>query len=569
LAGLEHKHSFIKRSIMKKQTYWLLVASFLLLLAGSAAQAADITVDGTNCTLAEAIISANNDSASGNGCVDGSGADTITLQVDVTLAAALPQISTVITIEGDGHFISGNNARRVLYVASSGNLTLNETIIKDGKASSSPSSYYSWGGGIYNEGTATLTNCTVSDNTTSDATVSEGGGIFNSGTAILNDCTVSDNTASSTSSGVSYGGGIFNNGTVTLNDCTVSDNTASSGGGILNYFDGTATLTNCTVKDNTSSPVLAQGGGIANCYGTVTLINCTISDNVASGGVSYGGGIFNSYGTVMLTNCTVSGNTASDATYSWGGGIFNSGTIMLNDCTISGNTASASTYSWGGGIFNEGPAMLTNCTVSGNKASDAALSAGGGMYNRGITTLQSSVISGNIASTIGNEVVYMYPCSGCTVTTDSFNVFGHSRETSAEAFSDFTPSGSDVNAASDGGTPTALAAIFNTTLADNGGPTKTHALVAGSPAIDLDGTCSTALTEDQRGYTRPVNSKCDAGAFEYDPSNTDSDGDGYFDASDNCPLVANPDQKDTDGDGIGNACEKKNLVPIYKLLLKH
>ena len=523
---------------MKKQIYWLLVASFLLLLAGSAAQAADITVDGTNCTLAEAIISANNDSASGSSCVDGSGADTITLQVDVTLAAALPQISTVITIEGNGHSISGNNASRVLYVASSGNLTLNKTIIKDGKASSSPSSYYSWGGGIYNEGTATLTNCTVSDNTTSDATVSEGGGIFNSGTAILN-------------------------------DCTVSNNTASSGGGILNYFDGTATLTNCTVKDNTSSPVLAQGGGIANCYGTVTLINCTISDNVASGGVSYGGGIFNSYGTVMLTNCTVSGNTASDATYSWGGGIFNSGTVMLNNCTISGNTASASTYSWGGGIFNEGSAMLTNCTISGNKASDAALSAGGGIYNRGIATLQSSVISGNIASTIGNEVVYMYPCSGCTVTTDSFNVFGHSRETSAEAFSGFTPSGSDVNAASDGGTPTALAAIFNTTLADNGGPTKTHALVAGSPAIDLDGTCSTALTEDQRGYTRPVNSKCDAGAFEYDPSNTDSDGDGHFDASDNCPLVANPDQKDTDGDGIGNACEKKNLVPIYKLLLKH
>ncbi len=90
-----------------------------LLLAASAAQAADITVDGTNCTLADAITAANTDASAGN-CPACSGADTITLQADVTLTAYLWQISSTITIEGGGHFISGNNDLRVLYVANTG-----------------------------------------------------------------------------------------------------------------------------------------------------------------------------------------------------------------------------------------------------------------------------------------------------------------------------------------------------------------------------------------------------------------------------------------------------------------
>jgi putative cofactor-binding repeat protein len=149
---------------MKRTRSSLLAASLLAAALPQEAQAASITVDaGGTCTLAEAITSANNDTASGNGCVDGSGADTITLQADVTLAADLPQITTAITIEGGGHFISGNNARRVLYVASSGSLTLNATTVKDGKVTISPFH----GGGIYNFGTVTLNSSAVSGNTAS------------------------------------------------------------------------------------------------------------------------------------------------------------------------------------------------------------------------------------------------------------------------------------------------------------------------------------------------------------------------------------------------------------------
>ena len=88
--------------------------SALLALAGGpgwAAPNAAITVDGVSCTLAEAITSANNDNAGGNGCTDGSGADTITLNTDVTLTATdnstydptgLPVVTSAITIEGGG-----------------------------------------------------------------------------------------------------------------------------------------------------------------------------------------------------------------------------------------------------------------------------------------------------------------------------------------------------------------------------------------------------------------------------------------------------------------------------------
>ena len=435
---------------------WLLAA----VIVPGWAQAASYTVTQTLDNGTDVVDSLSWAINQANGTTED---DTITLQTDVTLTAALPQITSKMTIEGGGHFISGNkdeNVGRVLSITANGDLTLNETTVKEGIMSGN-------GGGIFNDGTVNLTNSTVSGNT------------------------------------ANYGGGIYNNsGTVTLTNSTVSGNTVTSdAGGIWNEIGGSVTLIRSTVSANNAA---AGGGGIIN-IGTLTLTNSTISSNTSGGD---GGGLSNyQNSTAILTNSTVSGNTSSD-------------------------------YN-GGGIVNKG----------------------------GELSLINSIISNNKAGYRGNE---FYSDSG-TVTANSFNIFGHSGETNAQAFAGsvaFLPSGSDVNAASDGGTSTALASIINTALADNGGPTLTHALVYGSPAIDLDGTCSTELTEDQRGYTRPVGAGCDAGAFEYDLSNTDSDGDGLFDASDNCPLVANPDQKDTDGDGIGNACEKANMVSVYKLLLK-
>ena len=95
-------------------------------------------------------------------------------------------------------------------------------------------------------------------------------------------------------------------------------------------------------------------------------------------------------------------------------------------------------------------------------------------------------------------------------------------------------------------------------LADNGGPTQTHALQPASLAIDFAFQCresgSSPLTVDQRGEPRPQGPFCDIGAFEAE-AQPDSDGDGVRDGLDNCVADANPDQSDIDRDGAGDACD--------------
>jgi predicted outer membrane repeat protein len=143
-------------------------------------------------------------------------------------------------------------------------------------------------------------SATIKSVTISGGESAFGGGIFNNGTLTLKESTVSGNTASF------FGGGIYNNGgTLTLQESTVSGNTAHEGGGGIVNDNGTVTLTESTVSGNTTS---GQGGGILS-NGTLTLKESTVSDNTAD----FGGGIFNKFGgTVTLQESTVSGNIPDD-----------------------------------------------------------------------------------------------------------------------------------------------------------------------------------------------------------------------------------------------------------------
>ncbi|MCA9981666.1 MAG: hypothetical protein KDD89_12555, partial [Anaerolineales bacterium] len=250
--------------------------------------------------------------------------------------------------------------------------------------------------------------------------------------------------------------------------------------------------------------------------GELTLNNATITGGNTPSNV-LGGAIFNG-STVTINNSTISGNEALE-----GGGIYNEGTMTINNSTISGNEARAADFSaYGGGIFNSGTMTINNSTISGNIVSDAGYGYGyddqyngGGIFNRGTLTLNRTIVSGNTAYALGDEI---YARSSATTNSNNYNVIGYSGSSRSDGF---TPSGTDVVPAG------ALNTVLNTTLADNGGPTLTHALISGSPAIDIApaGDCSGAPVNgvDQRGVSRSQDGNvdgtaaCDAGAVERIP----------------------------------------------------
>ena len=123
--------------------------------------------------------------------------------------------------------------------------------------------------------TATLSGLTISDG----STTGKGGGLYNSGTTTLDDVTVSGNSAGN-------GGGVWNNGTLTLTNCTISGNSATVGGGLSDVTGGKATLTDCTVSGNTSTSAFA-GIDVA---GTATLTDTIVAGNTDTEGASDLGG---------------------------------------------------------------------------------------------------------------------------------------------------------------------------------------------------------------------------------------------------------------------------------------
>ncbi|HEY3027401.1 MAG TPA: right-handed parallel beta-helix repeat-containing protein [Pyrinomonadaceae bacterium] len=274
------------------------------------------------------------------------------------------------------------------------------------------------------------------------------------------------------------GGGINNYGALKLTNCTISGNSSFyTGGGIAN--SGTMTIMNSTISGNISNTDNG-GGGILNT-GTVTIMNSTISGNISN---TDGGGISNPLGLLTITNSTVTGNTAAK-----GGGIANipgtitGATLTITNSTVTGNTAGSG---GGGGIYN----------------------GGSGIYNGGTLNVRSSIIAKNTATT-GPDV------SGA-LTSQDFNLIGNRKDATI----------SPLQLSDRIGTPASpVDPLFETDasgkplLKDNGGPTKTIALLAGSPAINSGD--SSGSSTDQRGFTRPVGQPglwsgdgSDKGAFE-------------------------------------------------------
>jgi hypothetical protein len=194
-----------------------------------------------------------------------------------------------------------------------------------------------------------------------------GGGILNDAAVMnIDNSNISGNVAEDPSSDSPGGGGIYNFGTMTINNSSVSQNTTlggydGAGAGILN--GGTMTINDSTLTGNVGNDSYGTYGGAIGNSGTLVINRSTISRNRAPGGIG-GGGIYNEAGTVVINNSTISLNTSYGGV---GGGILNesSGVVSINNTTLSGN--GAPNGGSGGGIYNSATVILQNSIVANNQ----------------------------------------------------------------------------------------------------------------------------------------------------------------------------------------------------------
>ena len=311
------------------------------------------------------------------------------------------------------------------------------------------------------------------------------------------------------------GGGILNdNSTLTIAHCSVSGNAIASfsgnnfGGGIHN--SGTMTLNQVSVNSNNAPPpAIPSGGGISNT-GTIIIIAGTVQGNM---GFFSGGGIYNT-GMMTVTGSTISSNQLGNPGHfgGSGGGIVNYGTMTIQDSTISGNTALGGDLQGGdgGGISGDNN-TITNSTITGNSAHHGGGIAGGGnIAHTTFSTNSASIAGGALYLTssleLGNTILKA-GASGVNIFNNGGSLITHGYNVCSDNGSGFLNGpGDQIN------TDPLLGPLQN-----NGGPTFTHALLPGSPAIDAgDPNFTPPPFYDQRGpdFLRVRNGRIDVGAFE-------------------------------------------------------
>jgi Ca2+-binding RTX toxin-like protein len=308
--------------------------------------------------------------------------------------------------------------------------------------------------------------------------------------------------------------------TVTISGLTLTNGVAATGGAIR-VGKTNLILSNAVVTGNRTTGIGNGAAGVYAEYGSLSVQSSTISGNTAATG--RGGGIRTYRTPISIQNSTISGNTTTESGGRGGGVYAYRDSLTVQGSTISGNAASGS----GGGIHTFNTAVaIERSTVSGNSANGAS-SDGGGIYAFGASmAIQGATIAGNAAGRNGGGIstFNVNPDPSLTNTI----VGGDTAPTGPELFG----GGGDVFTAAFSLIQNPVAATVagnpNITgqdprlgpLADNGGPTLTQALLAGSPALDA----GSATGSDQRGAARPFDLKgiakapggnaADIGAYE-------------------------------------------------------
>jgi hypothetical protein len=265
--------------------------------------------------------------------------------------------------------------------------------------------------------------------------------------------------------GDGIGGGIFNRGNLTISDSVIEANTAVEGGGI-------------------------DSGG------TLLVERTTLRANHAP----YGGGMY-VYGDTRINASTLYANAASPGS---GGGVFNTNELRITNSTLSQNVADTN----GGAIFNNYKAYLFSSSIIGNDADhdrDENGGNGGGVYFAQFPGSEFAILNTLFADNTVLDAPIYEDCAG----TGALDAFGWNLFGDASGCTIVGPWG-----------PVSPASIGP--LGDHGGPTWTHALLAGSAAIDNPSGSSSCvdgdgedIAADQRGAARVTGSRCDIGAFEF------------------------------------------------------
>ena len=296
-----------------------------------------------------------------------------------------------------------------------------------------------------------------------------GGGVYNTGDLVLDNTLVISNSSKT-------GGGLNNRGSLILQNSAVISNTGS---GIYNHSSGVFTITNSLLAGNRGS----NGGGLYNYFGGVVLVNSIVRDNYST---LSGGGVYAVGGTVVLSATTVHNNKTDGS----GGGVVNHQAVFtITNSTISNNAAVA----YGGmHILDVAQTTIVNSTIAYNHKS-SPYGAGG--------------ICGSSSATLywKNSIVAHNDGSECLIAGDWVSG-GHNLSSDYSCGFDQTGDLQDADP-------------LLASLADYGGPTPTHALFPGSPAMDGGDNVGCPLT-DQRGILRPVDGDndgaaiCDMGSYE-------------------------------------------------------
>lgn len=413
-----------------------------------------------------------------------------------------------------------------------GSVSLTDVTLADCQAIATPQGiayFVASGGGVHAQADLTVVRSTISGNRASSANFRAlGGGLYSHyGTISLTDSNVVDNRVEAFYPVVAYvpnsagGGGLATYHGVAISGSVIAHNFAGCdsatqlchaafGGGMR--VSGALEISTSAIYDNTAEAqgslqdATANGAGCYSVYGDIHIAGSTISDNHLRGNAveRRGGGLFTAGGfapdeDVVIASSTIDGNSADK-----GGGLFDkAGKLNIIDSTISGNSADTA----GGAIYALGSAYgahawkISSSTVTVNSAN-----SGGGIVDNhdpdlGPTEFQSSIVAENINN-----------LTGTTYDADVASVYSGATIAGAN----------NLIVAADGialPPDTIDAAPLLGPLQNNGGPTRTHALLDGSPAIDA-GNNAANLDFDQRGegFVRIDGVSADIGAFEVQAS---------------------------------------------------